>query len=134
MKIRFLTPLDVRAKMDGTWTLLNPLDVDLGLEGILSVPADFNTDLASVPRLFWNILPPFGAYEEAAVAHDWLYRNAGRVEVIERQQPRPTLFSRAGADAVFLAGMIACDVPVWQRSAIYRAVRLFGGPSFRKVS
>ncbi len=134
MSIRFLTPLDVRAKMDGTWTLLNPLKVDLGLEGILSVPAGFNTDLASVPRLFWNILLPFGAYEEAAVAHDWLYRNAGRVEVIEGQQPRPTLFSRVGADAIFLAGMVECEVPIWQRMAIYRAVRLFGASSFRKAS
>lgn len=145
MKARFLSSLDVRASMDGTWTTLSPLRVELcpaeemavpsPLEShknvVLSVPAWFSTDLASVPRLFWNILPPFGAYEEAAVIHDWLYRHAGAVSVRVGVRHLNMRFSREEADAVLLAGMIACEVPAWQRFVIHRAVRLCGASSFR---
>lgn len=32
----------------------------------------FDTDLASVPRIFWAIYPPFGRYQDAAILHDYL--------------------------------------------------------------
>jgi hypothetical protein len=38
---------------------------------VLTIPSDFPTDLATVPRIFWAFLPPNGTYERAAVAHDW---------------------------------------------------------------
>jgi Protein of unknown function (DUF1353) len=81
--------------------------------GVVSVPGGFITDLASIPRLFWNILPPFGKYTEAAVIHDYLYRTH--------------LTSRAVADRTLLEGMRLCHVSRWQRVVIYVAVRLFGG-------
>lgn len=37
-----------------------------------TVPAGYRTDLATVPRIFWWLIPPTGAYEIAAVLHDWL--------------------------------------------------------------
>ena len=81
--------------------------------GVVSVPSGFITDLASIPRLFWNILPPFGKYTEAAVIHDYLYRTH--------------LTTRAVADRTLLEGMRLCRVSRWQRVVIYCAVRLFGG-------
>jgi hypothetical protein len=52
--------------------------VYVGQWDVLTVPAGFQTDLASVPRLFWALLPPQGAYERAAVLHDWLCTELGR--------------------------------------------------------
>ena len=43
----------------------------------ITVPAGFKTDLASIPRLFWRILPRDGGkYRAAAVVHDYM---VGRV-------------------------------------------------------
>ena len=80
--------------------------------GLIMVPAGFVTDLASIPRLFWNILPPFGKYTRAAIVHDWLYRTQMR--------------TRETADRVLWDGMVACGVPWWQRVIIYQNVRWFG--------
>lgn len=46
---------------------------DEGHEGFIVVPVAFVTDLASIPRVFWLLLPPFGEYLFGAVVHDWLY-------------------------------------------------------------
>lgn len=45
------------------------------VEGIIIVPIGATTDLASIPRIFWVVLPPFGKYKFGAVIHDLLYRN-----------------------------------------------------------
>jgi len=44
----------------------------VGRHDVLNIPPDTATDLASVPRIFWALLPPSGAYERSAVLHDWL--------------------------------------------------------------
>lgn len=44
--------------------------------GVIAVPADTETDGASVPRAFWSIFDPFGEYFGAAVIHDFLYSPA----------------------------------------------------------
>lgn len=36
------------------------------------VPSGFPTDLASIPRIFWSLLPANGWWEKAAVIHDRL--------------------------------------------------------------
>lgn len=87
------------------------------LPGIIIVPAGFVTDLASIPRLFWNILPPFGKYTEAAVVHDWVYRQH--------------LFPRATCDAILLEAMQLCGVNWISRQLIYRNVRAFGWAAWR---
>ena len=43
----------------------------VGATDRITIPDGFNTDLASVPRLFWALLPPSGVYESAAVLHDF---------------------------------------------------------------
>jgi hypothetical protein len=44
----------------------------VGERDVIHIPSDFHTDLASIPRVFWSLMPPCGVYEQAAVAHDWL--------------------------------------------------------------
>lgn len=41
---------------------------------LIVVPAGYKTDLASIPRVFWNILPPQQAnFIAPAILHDYLY-------------------------------------------------------------
>lgn len=112
----FTTPLDLRSNDDGcTFTLLTEFDYEMGELGsgrFIRVPAGFKTDFASVPQIFWNILPPWGTYGKAAVLHDWNYK---------KQE-----FGRAFCDAVLLESMEALGVVWWKRFLIYRGVRLGG--------
>ena len=82
------------------------------------VPAGFVTDGASVPRVFWRIVPPFGLHFNAAVVHDWLYRN------------RPHQLTKGAADAVFSEIMARDGVPEPIRIALREAVDLWGASSF----
>jgi len=41
---------------------------------VIVVPQHFETDLASVPRFLWSILPSYGSYTKPAVVHDMLWR------------------------------------------------------------
>ena len=82
------------------------------------VPAGTLTDFASIPRFFWRVLPPTGEYGKAAVVHDYLYQNIGRVG--ERE------LSREQCDLVFREAMRCLGVSPWKRQAMYQAVRMFG--------
>lgn len=71
----FLGELDLRQHCwhDKTrWQLLAPLVYVTKNGDVITIPQNFQTDLASVPRVFWAILPPFGRYSKAAVLHDYL--------------------------------------------------------------
>lgn len=116
---RFLTPL--RFQDDGglPFTLTDVLTYVTNIDhrGTFSVPVGFKTDLASVPRAFWRVLPPIGKYDAAAVLHDYLYQgailNLGSV-------------TRAQADAVLNEAMGVLGVKGWQRYIIYTGVRVGG--------
>ena len=102
----------------GKWVLLKPLvyysDI-LGKE--ITVPAEFETDLASVPRLpiiFWLT----GATaDEAAVIHDYLYTTRD--------------VSRSVADAVMREASAVMGTPGWQRGLMWFGVRV-GGRAYWK--
>lgn len=78
----------------------------------ITVPVGFKTDLASIPRIMWNILPPFGKYDAAAVVHDYLYQYNG--------------VSRKQADDVLCEAMQILGVSRVTRLVIYSGVRVGG--------
>jgi hypothetical protein len=82
------------------------------------VPAGFVTDLASIPRIFWSVLPTDGVYTFPAIVHDYLYWT----------QTHP----REVADDVLRQGMDDMKVPAVDAWAIYKAVRLGGGGAWGK--
>lgn len=95
---------------------------------LITVPAGFVTDLASVPRPVWSIYPPDGPWVKAAVVHDFLYDTGGsglwnQSTGITRVAP----YSRAEADHVLREAMADRGVGPWERSVIWSAVRLGGG-------
>lgn len=66
----FETRLELRYVGLGKYETTAPL-VYRGERDVITVPVGFRTDLASVPRLFWWLLPPTGVYERAATFHDF---------------------------------------------------------------
>lgn len=86
----------------------------------VSVERGFLTDGASVPRVFWNIIPPWGAYGQAAVLHDALCE---RLTLSNNGNPQP--ITRKQADQALLEMMTVLNVPKWKRETIYAAVRLY---------
>jgi len=86
---------------------------ELGSDDVVKVKKGFKTDFASVPRVLWWLCPPLGRYGKATVVHDWGYERQDRL--------------RGEYDMIFLEGMNVLGVPLWKRSLMYTAVRLFGG-------
>lgn len=121
---RFLTELDARVskqlrgkKFIRVCILDATLEYDSDLLGrVVVVPVGFSSDGASVPRFMWAIYPPFGAYLEAAVVHDYFCVSHSVDSVT--------------AAKVFLEAMEACGVSKWRRRKMYFAVRWFG-PRFK---
>ena len=79
----------------------------------VSVPSGFVTDFASIPRIFWSVLPTDGAYAYAAVIHDYLYWHQGR--------------SREESDLILKFAMQDFDVGATTVKLIHTAVNKFGG-------
>lgn len=87
--------------------------------GCVTVPRNTLTDGASIPKVFWSVLYPFGAWFPAAVIHDFLY-SIGNDD-----------YTRDEADFIFLEAMYNVGVPWHRRHVIHAAVRMFGGRSFK---
>lgn len=82
----------------------------------VEVPAGFITDFASVPRIFWSILPRDGLYVYPAIIHDYMYwMQDGARDV---------------ADETLREGMQDFKVDPISINAIYWAVRAGGGSAW----
>lgn len=119
----FTDPLVVTPNEDGSlWTLKEPFrywTVSEGKGDLIVIPAGFQTDFASIPRVFWTILPPYGDYGKAAIVHDYLYSNRGKVG--------DKTYTRKECDEIFLFAMKSLSVGWLKRYVIYFAVRGFAG-------
>jgi len=72
---KFLTDLDARLKDDDCiWVLDSPLVYESDLLGKVEVPAGFETDFASVPRVPIAYMMFGDRAHREAVLHDYLYR------------------------------------------------------------
>lgn len=85
-----------------------------GLKSVdkITVPKGFIWDGGSVPRIFWNLVDPWGSASKAYLLHDWLYSTQER--------------SRLVSDAILMEAMEVVGVALWKRKLIYRGVRLGG--------
>lgn len=75
----------------------------------VKVPKGFVTDGATIPRIFWPILPPVHKYFPAAIVHDYLL----------------TQLTRDEADAKFNEALKQLKITKARRYAMYGAVRLY---------
>ncbi len=103
-------------------------DVKVNDDGQVTVPANYITDLASVPRLAWAVIAPFDV-ARAAVVHDILYEKingAFKEGIIKDKKEREE--HRAIADNIFRQGMEYAEPSVSKFKIVcaYYAVRMFG--------
>lgn len=94
--------------------------VDGDKEKVVIVPRGFLTDGATVPRLFWGIIPPWGKYGQAVVLHDYLcefggFWNYGQWETLRRED----------TDRIFRSALEELGVGSFTRNLMYGAVSLF---------
>lgn len=122
MNAHFITELKTRDISDKVAELLSPLVYfSEKLNQIIIIPAGFQTDYASVPRvpivyLFWG-----GRAHREAVLHDYLYRIDSTPKV-----------SFSEANAVFLEAMEARNKKMGVRFPMYWGVCIGGRGSYHK--
>lgn len=107
----FNTALQVEELHHGNWRLTADL-VYQGKYDSFTIPKHFETDFASVPRLFRWLVPISGEYTKAAVVHDFLWRT--------------NAVSKRDADGIFRRMLRELDVPVLRRYVMWGAVRIGG--------
>lgn len=112
-----------------------------GIRRRLTIPAGFEHDGASIPRLLWTLLglTPAGLISAAALAHDALYRHGGRLPPgwLHEQMPKASAWSdaymtgngwytRQKADRLFARLMREAGVRQLRRRLAYLGVRVGG--------
>ena len=83
----------------------------------ITAPSGFESDGASVPKMFWSAFPPFDTYLPAAVVHDLL--------CVQSQTEECMYTSREAAD-IFYEAMRVCGVGRTKAKMMCYAVRYFG--------
>lgn len=83
----------------------------------VKVQRGFPWDSASIPKFLQDRIAKWGRHSTASLVHDWLYHHR--------------IGDRLTADQVFLQCLKEDGVGWLKRSAMYRAVRLFGGRAWR---
>jgi len=103
------------------YALTKSFTYEIGSRGsgiAITVPAGFETDLASIPWPLNKVFPPNGPWAKAAVVHDWNYRK--------------NFVSRALADYLFFEGMKPLGVCLATRVLFWVGVRATGRRIFKK--
>ena len=115
-----ITPHEEDKRGDVLYTTF-PNKVTFGGRSFL-IPRHFDSDGASVPRLFWRVVfPPTDAKAvTAGICHDYIYRT------------QPQGWTRKDADRMFLALLIEFGVPLFSAWMAYLAVRWFGGAAWEE--
>lgn len=116
------------------WTLVDDyrITVSLPTEGHVNIhiPAGFEFDLASVPRIVWPLISSFELSLVAPLIHDYFYEFTGS-PVYHEKVPALDFRShyhrvtRYEADQIFLQMMLREGVKKWKARSSYVAVRAF---------
>lgn len=120
----FCTPLRLEKVAAQQWMLFGPLwFYSLKYDGVFVAPAGSVTDLASIPRGFWNVFPKVGLQDPIAAIHDAGYRN----QLVTPSGVRIHTIKKV-ADDLFDEGLKAAGVSWLSRKLMVRMVRMFGDP------
>lgn len=105
------------------WRVTEAFRYDIGSKNsgsYVTVPRGYLTDGASVPRIAWSIIPPWGPYGAAAIVHDILCEY---LTVIYNGMP--TKISRERADEILAEAMEVLGVSKRERNLISDAVNIY---------
>lgn len=84
---------------------------------IVTVPAGYVTDFATVPRAVWSVVPPHGQLALAAIPHDWGFSHGGVNPFLTKQW-----WDELFRDLL----VITPGISQWKIAVAYRAVQLGG--------
>ena len=103
------------------YELHEPLEYECMNGDLVIVPKDFQTDLASVPRIpvLFDVLG--GRANDESVIHDYLYRTDA-VPGVEKER----------ADHIFREAMISRDQAWWIYQFMYKGVKWFGNKFYHR--
>lgn len=91
----------------------------------VDIPRGYLTDGASVPRILWNIIPPWGRYGAATIVHDILCEYLSLTV-----DGRPCKITREQADNILFEAMQVLDVEAKDYQLIHAGVanyrRMYG--------
>lgn len=104
------------------WVLMFPYVIVLRGGITVSIPQNFEFDLASIPRIIWPIIGSFELSLVAPLVHDYFYQFQG--EPVHHVSA--VKVDRKLADTVFLELMLQEGITPWKAKAAYHAVRMFG--------
>lgn len=103
------------------WRIERDFTYDVGALGSgrrIVVPAGFLTDGASVPKIFWSVLPCWGTYSRAAIVHDYLCWR------LHQGAPHAEAPTRRAADAVFYEAMLVAGTGPLTARILWAGVRV----------
>lgn len=89
----------------------------------ITIPKGFETDFASIPRIFWSIIAPIGKHTLPSVLHDYLYEYGYSLNI-----------TRKKADKMFYDAMIESKVARITANILWLCVRVFGYKNYNKGS
>lgn len=102
------------------WEVISPLRYRTTDERLIVVPVGFLTDLASVPRLAWRIVPrDHECARRPAALHDYIYTDLTRG------------YTRAEADRIFYRALLEEGMDKVLAWLMYTAVRIGGRGNWR---
>jgi hypothetical protein len=114
-----LEPNGRKWKLEEDFTYYTEIFKDKGIDRYyITVPAGFETDFASVPKIFILLLRWRDKFNKASVVHDWLYHT--------KEVPRRI------ADRIFLEGLTILGIPKWKAYLFYWVVRLLGWTHWKR--
>lgn len=97
-----------------------------GITHLVTIPAGYVFDGASVPRIAWSVIGhPFDpTFALAACVHDWYCDAAVRLKDYQL---------RVIGDSVFFALLARAGVAEWRRVAMYAAVRFWSFANRKRI-
>ena len=128
---QFTKPLVVSPLGDGKhWILREEFEYHVAYENSdvrIVIPVMMVHDFASIPQILWWWKKPSGKHGPAAVLHDWLYQNQGKVEVVDGAGEKTNkTYSRQKCDDLFLEALRVLGVGEFDAVLMHTAVRWFG--------
>lgn len=113
LRTEFLSPVCIKPLIDYHYLTCNKIKFTVNGEQF-EIPAGFETDLASIPKVAWPVMAPaHSSLIRPAIVHDWFYR-------------KTCDFTRFQTDLIFYHMLRNDGVSHSRASLMYYAVRVFG--------
>lgn len=113
LRTEFLSPVCIKPLVG--YHYLTCRNITFTINGdVFVIPANFETDLASIPKIAWPVMAPsHSSLIRPAIVHDWFYR-------------KTCDFTRYETDLIFYHMLKNDGISTLRASAMYYAVRWFG--------